>query len=321
MDSSIDFGSLAAGRHDYSLPFLQLADGATHALPVTVVVGAQPGPRLAVTAGIHGDEYEGVRAVADLCRELNPAEQRGVVVLVPCVNAPAFNAGMRLSPLDGVNLNRVFPGNADGTPSERLAHLLFGQVIANADALIDLHSGGARYVFQPQAGFYLFPGNVGQRSLGLAQAFGLDLLWELPFRAGVCSHEAMRLGVPSIGVEIGGNGRCEPAHVALAKRGVRNVLATLGMLPMAREASPNPDSSQVIGRGDFTLCPAGGLFEPSVTLNQLVQRGQTLFRVLDLRGGLRYERKAEHGGIVSAIRIFGMIQEGEWDICVLERVA
>jgi len=150
----------------------------------------------------------------------------------------------------------------------------------------------------------------------MARTFGLDLLWEVPNRAGMCSYEAMRLGVPAFGTEIGGNGRCEREHVALAKVGVRNVLTHLGLTDGAVEPTPRPR----VGRGDFTVCPAGGLFEPTVALNEAVRAGQVLYRVLSLRGEVRYEHRAAHAGLVSAIRIFGMIGEGEWDIAVLERV-
>jgi len=297
-----------------------MPDGAPIDVPVRVIVGAQPRPRVAVMAAVHGDEYEGVRAVVDLGRELDPAQLAGSVVLVPVSNPLAFNALMRVSPIDGVNLNRVFPGNPNGTPSERLANILTRRVAAQADALIDLHSGGTRYMFQPQAGFYRLAGEaaLSQRSFEMAQAFGLDLLWELPSRAGVNSYEAMRAGVPAIGLEIGGNGRCEMAHVQLAKQGVKNVLALLGVLPGVDWVG---QPTQRVWRGDFTLCPVSGLFDPAVSLNTEVKVGQLLYSILDLHGDRRYQRFAEHDGLVSAIRVFAAIQAGEWDISVLTEVA
>lgn len=293
-----------------------LPDGTPLTIPLTTISGAQPGPRLVVTAGVHGDEFEGVRAVADLCGELAVEDLAGTVVLVPVVNGPAFNAQTRVSPLDGVNLNRVCPGDAGGTISERLAHALFTKIIAGADALVDLHSGGTRYLFAPQAGFYAMPGDLGARSLALAHAFGLALLWQLPGRAGVCSFAAMQAGVPAIGLEIGGNGRCEPQHVALAKRGVRGVLAHLGMLAGTTEATP----TQRVWRGDFTRCPVSGLFDPAVALGQYVTAGALLYRIRDLNGAIIHEQHAAHAGLVSAIRVFAAISAGEWDISVLEAV-
>ncbi len=126
----------------------------------------------------------------------------------------------------------------------------------------------------------------------------------------------MRAGIAAIGVEIGGNGRCEPVHVALARRGVRNVLAMLGVL--AEQSEPPP--LQKMWRGDFTLAPAGGLFRADVELNQEVQSGERLYTLRDTTGLVCYERYADHAGLVSAIRVFAAIQEGEWDIAILEPV-
>lgn len=311
----LDRARLAPGRYHHSLPVARLNDGSMLRVPYTVLAGARAGPRVVVTAGVHGDEYEGVRAVAELTRALDPAAVHGTVVLVPVVNPPAFHASLRVNPLDGVNLNRVFPGNPHGTLSERLAAVVFQRLIAGADALIDLHSGGTRYLFHPQAGFYRLPeaGDVSDRSLAMARAFGLELVWEITHRPGVLSYEAMRAGIAAIGAEIGGNGRCEPEHVTLAQRGVRNVLAVLGVLAEAPEAPP----PQRIWRGDFTIAPASGLFRADVALNQEVRAGDRLYTLLDLTGAVCYEHHAAHAGLVSAMRAFAAIQEGEWDIAVL----
>lgn len=319
MMSGREWSQSAPGRHHDAVTAVRLPDGSVLRVAATTLVGVQPGPRVVVTAGVHGDEFEGVRAVAELCRTLDPARLRGTLVLVPVANPPAFNAGTRASPLDGVNLNRVFPGDVEGTPSERLAHALFREVVAGADALLDLHSGGTRYLFHPQAGFYRGgdAASIGERSFALARAFGIPLLWDIPHRAGVFSYEAARAGVPAIGVEIGGNGRCEPSHVALALRGVRNALAHLDMLD---PTTPSKPAAQRVWAGDFTLCPASGLFEPAVTLNQRVDAGELLYRLIDLRGEVAYEHHAPHAGLVSALRVFAAIGEGEWDISVLRAV-
>jgi predicted deacylase len=318
MDTFPILDSLSQGVHHLALPAGVLADGSPVDVPVTVIVGAQSRPRVAVTAAVHGDEFEGVRAVLDLMREITPEQLQGSIVLVPIANPPAFNACTRVSPLDGVNLNRIFPGSARGSFSERLADALTQQVIRQCDALIDLHSGGTRYLFQPQAGFYRLPDQpeLSQRSFEMAQAFGLELLWELPGRAGVNSYEAMRAGIPAIGLEIGGNGRCEPAHVEQAKRGTLNVLAQLKMLP----ALNAPPVRQRVWRGDFTLCPASGLFAPVVALNEKVVAGQLLYSILNARGEICYQRHAAHDGLISAMRVFAAIQAGEWDVSVLQAV-
>jgi predicted deacylase len=308
---------LPPGQHQGALEVSRLAGGEALQVPYRVLVGAERRPRVVITAGVHGDEFEGVHAAGALAQLLDPVGLRGTVVLVPVVNPPAFGAAQRVSPLDGVNLNRVFPGDEHGTLSERLAAAVFRTFVAGADALIDLHSGGTRYLFQPQAGFYRMPDApaLTRRSLEMARAFGLPLVWEVTHRAGVLSYEAMRAGVAAIGCEIGGNGRAEAEHVALATRGVLGVLAHLGVC--GPPAAPPP---QRVWRGDFTLAPASGLFRAEVALGQEIRSGELLYTLLDTFGAVRHQQRATHDGLVSAIRIFGMIQEGEWDVAVLEDV-
>jgi len=107
------------------------------------------GPVILLTAGVHGDEYEGQAALATLTRELAPEAIRGQVILLPMTNAPAARAGLRTSPVDGGNLNRLFPGNPRGTPSEMIAHYLETVLIPRADVMVDLHSGGSSLWYPP----------------------------------------------------------------------------------------------------------------------------------------------------------------------------
>jgi len=127
-------------------------------IEVFACVGHRPGPSVLVTAGVHGDEYEGPSAIAQFVRTLSAESVRGSMFLIPVANPFAFAAGTRLSPVDGLNLARVFPGKEDGMPTERLAHFLFHEFASKAEFLIDLHSGGVEYEFLPVAGFYGAPG-------------------------------------------------------------------------------------------------------------------------------------------------------------------
>src|SRR5207247_8158160 len=140
--------------------------------------GAALEPRALITAGVHGDEYEGPDAVAALAGTLAPERMAGSVCAVPIANPMAFAAAQRLSPADGLNLARCFPGRAAGSATQRLAHWLFDQFASRATHLIDLHSGGVEYRFLPVAGFY-GPAAAGSRSFDAARMFGLDHLWQL----------------------------------------------------------------------------------------------------------------------------------------------
>src|SRR3954451_19722762 len=134
--------------------FTSAPDGSAACYPIVVIAGAAPGPTAALVAGIHGDEYEGPRALFQLMAEIRPAELRGRLVIVPIAHLAAFGAGTRTSLLDGANLARIFPGDAHGTVTQRLAYDLFETVIRQSDFLVDLHSGGTKLDFLQVAGWY-----------------------------------------------------------------------------------------------------------------------------------------------------------------------
>src|SRR6187431_726117 len=153
-----------------------LAVNAGLSLPLLIARGAAEGPVFAVTAGVHGDEYEGVRAIFEVFDSLDTASLRGTLLAVPVVNPPAYGACQRTSPVDGANLARVFPGKVDGSLSERIAAVLVREVIGKADFYLDLHSGGVRYAMPSMAGFYA----GDPRGRAAAEAFGAPVIWGHP---------------------------------------------------------------------------------------------------------------------------------------------
>ncbi|MFC4669251.1 succinylglutamate desuccinylase/aspartoacylase family protein [Seohaeicola nanhaiensis] len=118
------------------------------AIPIAVVAKGS-GPTVLLTGGVHGDEYEGPVALARLAREIDPDQVRGRIIIVPTMNHPAFVAGTRTSPIDGINLNRTFPGKRDGTATEMIAHYITTELLPRADCLIDLHAGGSSLQYLP----------------------------------------------------------------------------------------------------------------------------------------------------------------------------
>ena len=120
------------------------------AIPIIVIKNGT-GPTVLLTAGNHGDEYEGQLALMKLCRELEPQDVRGRIIMLPATNYPAVIAGLRTSPIDDLNLNRVFPGDADGRPTEAIAHYIESELLSIADFAIDLHSGGSSLMYLPSS--------------------------------------------------------------------------------------------------------------------------------------------------------------------------
>lgn len=277
--------------------------GDGRAVALFVVRGAVPGPTTVVTAGVHGDEYEGPAAVRDLATELRPETTRGTVVLVPVANPTAFAAGTRLNPEDGKNLARSFPGDPAGSPTERLAAALYA-VAGRADVLVDLHSGGVEYLFAPVAGFY-GPAAGSNPSFAAAARFGLPRLWRLPDTPGVLSFELHRRGATAVGCEYLGAGRLDPAGRAAYRRGVLSVLNAAG--PVV----PPPAFA-----GDWLLTAADGLFEADCGVGQTVAAGQPLAVVTDVRGRVLQRFAAPHAGDVLAVRGKAGVRAGAWGVLV-----
>ena len=155
MTAHIDIDLDAPGKQSGQLRLkATLADGEERIIATPIFSFARDdGPTIVLTAGVHGDEYEGQVALSELARELRIADISGRVIIMPMVNAPACHAGQRNTPIDGLNLNRAFPGRADGPFTSRLAHFIETELYARADYAADFHCGGAILHFLPSTLF------------------------------------------------------------------------------------------------------------------------------------------------------------------------
>ena len=234
-------------------------------VPVITVSGTS-GPVVLILGGVHGDEFEGPAAIMRLARDLAPDALRGRVVMIPAANAPAFAASRRCSALDGGNLNRAFPGDADGTPTAMIADWLQTWMIPRCDAVIDLHSGGKASVFVPcslpQAG--ISPA-LDAANAELAVAFGLPVIWQLGAQNDDRSVNAAcaRAGVACIAAELGGGGGVDPDVTDMAEAGLRRVLHHLGVIATAPPPGPQANATRVelSDPADHVMAPARGLFD------------------------------------------------------------
>jgi N-alpha-acetyl-L-2,4-diaminobutyrate deacetylase len=299
--------------------FADLPGGSPATIPIIVIAGTQPGKTAVLTAGIHGDEYEGIMALWRLGAQIRPEAVTGRVIIIPIAHIAAYAAATRTSPIDLLNLARVFPGDPGGTITQRLADHLFQRIVRHADLLIDCHSGGVRMAFAPVAGFYQ-PGNnispdAGAASLAAAQWLGLQNLWALPPRPGVLSYEAARLGIAVTGAEIGGRGGLLDSDAQLYEQGIRRVLQAHGIV------AGDPGQAQNYTHyldGDWELAPVAGMLVSAVQLGQRVKQNATLATIYEVTGEMIGYMKASHAGFVMGIRHLCAIQVGEWATCVVE---
>jgi uncharacterized protein len=265
--------------------------------PIVEVRGASDGPTLCLLAGVHGCEYSSIQAVRTLVRELEPAELSGRIVALPFVNPASFlQRSPFVSPQDGKNPNRSFPGDRDGTFTEALAHHVFRELIEPSDYLVDLHGGDMVEALHP---FVLFDeSGVEATARRMAVAFGFENLVQAP-RAerieGTTIAAAGDAGIPAIVAEAGGRGLLEASAVDLLGGGVLSVLRELGML--AGEPSPAPFRA-LSRRFAWLYAPEAGWWNAEIAPGDEVVAGQRLGAIEDLFGDERAVIEAPDDGVV-----------------------
>lgn len=316
--SEVDFG--ADGKQVGYLRVPHSADRSAYGwlpVPVTTIKNGK-GPTLVISAGVHGDEYEGQIAVSELAEQLSAEDVRGRLILLPMMNLPAAQLGRRVSPLDDGNLNRTYPGDAKGTPTEVIAHYHEEVILPLADFAVDLHSGGSS-LFYP-ATLLRGPAHSSAEEAGLqtlTQAFDLPYAWVFTGGGGKSSTArtamgaANRKGVINVMAELGGGNAVTPDILALTRRGLRRILHALGMLP-----GYVPDTA----RGTRALHAKGsiyayetGLFDPLKGIGDPVAKGEivAMLHHPETPGQRPTEIASPYDGIVLAMRAMAQVQRGD----------
>ena len=252
-------------------------------LPLLAAHGSAVGPCLVVLGGVHGDEYEGPRAIWDLFARLDPTALTGTLIAVPVCNPPAQAASKRCSPLDGLNLARVFPGNPAGTVTQRIAHVLESTVLARADFLIDLHSSGTEIEMPLLVGYRAGDTSAARASRAAAERFGVPTLWgHSRVAPGRSLSGSDARGVPWLYTECPGGGWLHPEVADLYARGVENVMRYLGMLP--GDAPLVQPTHELEGEGNVDLSQTAdraGIVWHEASLLERVSVGQRLGTIRD----------------------------------------
>jgi len=278
-------GSVAAGSLD--VPARSGDPGTT--IPITVINGTSSGPVLALIAGTHGMEYVPIVALQRLRTAIDPKTLKGTVIMVHVANMPSFlGRTIYYSPVDAKNLNRVYPGTADGTLSERIAETITREVIARATHVVDLHCGDGNESLRPYS-YWITTGDpkVAEAGRAMALAFGLDHIVvdnarpTDPAASIYLSNTAITRGKPAITTETGGLGVVDDASMALIARGVAGLMRHLGMRP----DGPSPVSSPVwIDSNEVLRAGATGVFYAAVTRGQAVKKGTKIGHITDFHG-------------------------------------
>ena len=270
--------------------------------PVLVVAGAKPGRVVCLTAGVHGDELNGVEVVRRSLERTKPAELEGTLIGVPIVNLAAFRRGSRYLP-DRRDLNRFFPGNTRGSSAARLARRLFDDVVRHCDALIDVHSGSFHRTNLPQVRGDLRKPEV----LRLAKAFGSPLAIHNEGRPGTLRRAATDAGIPAIAYEAGEPMRFQEDAIGQGVAGVRQLLGSLSMLPPSDEALPAP---AIYFRSRWVRADEGGILAARAKLGDVVQPNQLLGTVFDPISNQRAKIRAPERGRIIGVAIDQLVMPG-----------
>ncbi len=289
--------SARAGTRETGHADVDVGGGSSVSLPIAIVHGREPGPRVGVTAGIHGAEYVSIAALREVAMSLDPAGVRGSLVAVLTANPRAFAArSIYVNPADGLNLNRQFPGDAAGTPSQRLAHWLATNVIAGSDVYVDMHCGDMNEALVSFTGIEE-TGNPGvdTRARELATAYGLRYIAVGPL-PGSTTTTAAAMGIPAVLGEVGGQGLWPRENVELHAAGFRRLLRAAGLIDEAPETPAF--ASEVLEHEAWMRASTSGYWHPRVAVGDRVTAGTAVGEVQDAFGGVLERPTAPIDGVV-----------------------
>lgn len=273
-------------RAYFTVPAGELAHKAVVQLPVIVVAGKKEGPVLWINGTVHGDELNGSYAAWELSGEIDPEQLSGTLVVTPICNPIAFECRNKISAIDNMDMDTAFPGDPEGMMTQRIAHMIYREIKANAGAVISFHTMATPYRANPYSVRKIIPGvsdSVNEVSEGMQRAFGVvtncvvDLRGdtnELPgVTNGALDITCMKDGIPAFMGEMGQGGKVENEYVEAAKKGILNVMRYLKMLDGPVE---KPGRQVLITKRRFLRSDKGGMIRMNVKSGDEVKAGESL---------------------------------------------
>ncbi|MCE9682516.1 N(2)-acetyl-L-2,4-diaminobutanoate deacetylase DoeB [Halomonas alkalisoli] len=294
-------------------------------IPVTVVRNGE-GPTALLTGGNHGDEYEGITSLLKLSSTLRAEDVSGRVIIVPCMNTPAVMAGKRTSGLDGGNLNRSFPGDPNGSVTEKIADYFTRVMVPMCDVVLDLHSGGRTLDIIPFGASHVLENPEQQRqALEGAKALGAPyamMMFELD-AASLFDTVVEEQGKIFVATELGGGGTSTPESLAITERGIRNFLIHFGLMRGEVELPAEPQIYlDMPDASCYVQSEHSGLLELTLMLGDVVRKGDVIARVYDLTrsGTPPVEYRAGRSGVLAARRFPAQVNMGDTIAVIAEVV-
>ncbi|HTM78032.1 MAG TPA: succinylglutamate desuccinylase/aspartoacylase family protein [Devosia sp.] len=277
VSTSIDFDKPGKQIGFANIPHSPHEDawGATR-IPLAIIANGS-GPTVILQFGNHGDEYEGPITLGELIRDLDPRALNGRLIILPAINTPVVLAGHRNSPVDGLNLNRTFPGDPIGTITQQISAFVSDIILPLGDAYIDLHSGGSSLNILPSAVVEPAPSaEHQQRNIAASLAFGAPLTVVIDNLGDPRTSTAtsVRAGLTTVGTEMAGAGTVSLQALQICRAGVRGVLAHLGVLPGEPAPVEPAQMLRIPGTAGYVFASCDGVFEAFNPLGTQVRAGQ-----------------------------------------------
>ena len=292
-------------RAQIDLPVAALSTHVPITMPVHIINGRRDGPRLFLSAAIHGDEINGIEIVRRVMKLSTVRNIRGVLFAIPIVNVPGFLNLSRYLP-DRRDLNRSFPGSTEGSLAGRIAKLVMDEVVWRSTHGIDLHTGSFHRINYPQV-----RGNLDYPEVkSMALAFGVPLVLNTGFRQGSVRAAADEHGVPVIVYEAGEALRFDEAAIRAGVKGVLNVMRALGMLPALKRSRPGR-LPPILRSSRWVRAPCSGVLRTGQPLGGRVRSGQVLALIGDPLGDAETEVIAPRDGVVIGRTNLPLVHEGD----------
>ena len=287
---------------DVTLPISESYSSISLQIPIRIVRAEQDGPTGFITAALHGDELNGTGAIRSLICDDAVELRRGALILVPILNLLGFNNHSRYLP-DRRDLNRCFPGSPTGSLAGRIAHLIFAEIVSRCDFGIDLHTASIRRTNYPNVRADM----RDDETRGMAESFGTELILNSVGPEGALRREACNVQCPTIVLEGGEVWKVEPAIVATAVRGIKNVLRSFDMIKGEVE---KPEKQVIIERAKWVRADKGGFLQFHVHPGQAVEQDQPLATNTDLMGREQAVLCSPFDGIVIGMTTLPAISPG-----------
>lgn len=294
-------------------------------LPLTMITGKEKGPVFSIVAGIHGYEYPPIIAVQELIREINPNLLKGTLIIIPVANTSSFfKRTAFINPIDGKNLNNVFPGSASGTVSEQIAYWITNEVISRSDVFLDIHGGDANEDLLPFICYYNNKQEEKQTDLArkLAEASGIPYVVSYPYTifktepAKYAFKQAVQDGITALSIEAGKLGNVQEENVFLIKNSVYNMLDYMGIYTNERKSESEGETTTFLSNQEYINVPGKGLFYSAFKSGDNVKKDEELGQITDEFGKVLHNIISPTDGVILYKIGTPPVNEGETLFCI-----